>query len=187
MRIALLIAATALLAGCANNQSAPLKAEFLRTVPQCHDAHDCELKWSAARNWVLRNAGFKIQTYNDDFLETYNPTPNSPSLAARVLKEPIPSGGYEIRVELWCNNIFGCVPDSWASAVDFNHKVGAAGTQAIAPPSAASTAASTSSLASPTNGEMSRAQWQQQQLDELAKKSIPYDQYQQEYRRIMGQ
>lgn len=34
---------------------------------------------------------------------------------------------------------------------------------------------------------LSKAQWQQQQLDELAKKSIPYEQYQQEYRRIMGQ
>ncbi|QRY80126.1 hypothetical protein JVX91_03110 [Pseudomonas sp. PDNC002] len=184
MRIAVLIIFAAILSGCANNQSSALKGEFLRTVPQCHEARDCELKWSAARNWVLRNAGFKIQTYNDDFIETYNPLPNSPALAARVIKEPIPSGGYEIRVELWCNNIFGCVPDSWASAVDFNKKVSAAGAQAA---SAEPLAPASNQLTSVPTGEMSRAQWQQQQLDELAKKSIPYEQYQQEYRRIMGQ
>ncbi|QJP08373.1 hypothetical protein [Pseudomonas multiresinivorans] len=36
-------------------------------------------------------------------------------------------------------------------------------------------------------GMLSKDQWRQQQLDELSKKSMPYEQYQQEYRRIMGQ
>ena len=44
-----------------------------------------------------------------------------------------------------------------------------------------------SSTATPSAGSLSKAQWQQQQLDELPRKSIPYEQYQQEYRRIMGQ
>lgn len=44
-----------------------------------------------------------------------------------------------------------------------------------------------SSTATPSAGYLSKAQWQQQQLDELSRKSIPYEQYQQEYRRIMGQ
>ncbi|PJI47236.1 MAG: hypothetical protein CTR55_22050 [Pseudomonas sp.] len=44
-----------------------------------------------------------------------------------------------------------------------------------------------SSTAAPSEGSLSKAQWQQQQLDELSRKSIPYEQYQQEYRRIMGQ
>jgi hypothetical protein len=44
-----------------------------------------------------------------------------------------------------------------------------------------------SSTAAPSAGSLSKAQWQQQQLDELSRKSIPYEQYQQEYRRIMGQ
>lgn len=34
---------------------------------------------------------------------------------------------------------------------------------------------------------LSKDQWQQQQLNELASKSMSYEQYQQEYRRIMGQ
>lgn len=44
-----------------------------------------------------------------------------------------------------------------------------------------------SSTAAPSAGSLNKAQWQQQQLDELSRKSIPYEQYQQEYRRIMGQ
>lgn len=39
---------------------------------------------------------------------------------------------------------------------------------------------------SPTSGGMlSKDQWRQQQLDELSKKSIPYEEYQREYKRIM--
>lgn len=44
-----------------------------------------------------------------------------------------------------------------------------------------------SASSTPSNGSLSKTQWQQQQLDELANKSMSYDQYQQEYRRIMGQ
>lgn len=51
-----------------------------------------------------------------------------------------------------------------------------------------SNAPSASQSAAPVPGGMlSKDQWRQQQLDELSKKSMPYEQYQQEYRRIMGQ
>lgn len=38
-----------------------------------------------------------------------------------------------------------------------------------------------------SSGMLSKEQWRQQQLDELSKKSMPYEQYQQEYRRIMAE
>ena len=127
MRSLLIIPLVVLLAGCANKQSGPLQAEYQRTIPKCSEQRDCELKWAAARSWVLGNAGLKIQNYSGDFIETYNPPPNSPLLAARILKEPAVAGGYEIKVELWCNNVFGCVPAIGPAKVDFNRKVGSAG------------------------------------------------------------
>lgn len=49
-------------------------------------------------------------------------------------------------------------------------------------------ASSSTPISSPaSSGMLSKEQWRQQQLDELSKRSIPYEQYQQEYRRIMGQ
>lgn len=60
---------------------------------------------------------------------------------------------------------------------------------AVAPTASATPPVKAASVPQSTSPQpaLSKSQWQQQQLDELAKKSIPYEQYQQEYRRIMGQ
>ena len=116
-----------LLVGCANNQqSDALKAEAQRTTPQCQSDDECQVMWSAARRWVLNNAGTKIQNYGADYLDTYNPIANSPRLAAQVSKDAIGSGKYQIIAKLWCDNIFGCQPGAWESLVDFNRTVNAA-------------------------------------------------------------
>lgn len=120
--------------GCATAAVDPAKqARVQASVPTCEGAEECELKWAAARRWVLENAGFKLQNVTNDFLETYNPTNHSPSLAARVMKEPIGGGRYRIVVSLWCANMFGCIPDAWDAAQAFNNYVNAAGPMPAAP------------------------------------------------------
>lgn len=117
------------LAGCATSPASDLRenrAEFERTIPTCDGEQDCNAKWEAAQLWVVHNAGFKIQTATNVLLETYNATGGSTSIAARVTKEPLGGGRYKIIVRTWCDNIFGCTPNTWDAALDFNRKIGAA-------------------------------------------------------------
>jgi len=118
-----------LLAGCSSApspQQQAIRSEFERTVPTCEGELDCKAKWEVAQLWIVQNAGFKIQAATDVVIETYNPDRNSPRIAARAVKEPLGGGRYRIVVSVWCANAFGCVPDSWQAAIDFNRKVGAA-------------------------------------------------------------
>jgi hypothetical protein len=82
------------LSGCATVDHTAQRAELARTAPTCLTDRECELKWSAARSWVLANSGWKIQHLTNDFIETYNPVGSSTNIAVRVVKEPIAKGGY---------------------------------------------------------------------------------------------
>jgi len=109
------------------------QAEFNRTIPICTNEKDCTDKWDAAQLWVVHHADFKIQTATNVLIETYNATNGTTSLAVRVTKEPVGGGQYKFLVNVWCDNIFGCIPnnrnfdDEWDAALDFNRTVGAAG------------------------------------------------------------
>jgi hypothetical protein len=110
-------------AGTGGTNVAAKRAQVEATIPTCVTPEECEFKWAAARRWILENAGFKLQNVTADFLETYNPTSGSPSLAARVVKEPLGGGRYRLVVTLWCDNMFGCVPNAWDAALGFNQYV----------------------------------------------------------------
>lgn len=118
------VIATTLLAGCATTADNPAKREFAqKTIPTCKSERECELKWFAARRWVLNNSAYKIKTITADFLETYSATGGSSLISVRVSKEPVASGGYRIVVGVWCDNMFGCNPDAWDAAIAFNREV----------------------------------------------------------------
>lgn len=121
----LIVTIAVFFSGCATTGDITAKrAEFESTIPTCKTDRDCEMKWSAARNWVLNNSGWKIQHLTNDFIETYNAVGGSPRIAVRVTKEPLTEGGYKLVVKTWCDNIFGCVPDAWDAAISFNREVG---------------------------------------------------------------
>ena len=127
--VALCIAASSLLTSCATTPSPALQAkqaEFNQTIPVCTDEKDCKAKWEAAQIWIVRNSGYKIQTATDVLLQTYNPTGGDPKIGVQAVKEPLGGGRYRIVVKVYCDNIFGCVPNSWDAAIDFNRVVGAA-------------------------------------------------------------
>jgi hypothetical protein len=108
------------------SQREAMQAEYTNSIPTCEGADDCKAKWDAAQLWVVKNAGYKIQTATDVVIETYNPTESGVELAARVTKEPLGGGKYKILVRLWCNNIFGCSPNAHQAALAFNKAVGEA-------------------------------------------------------------
>jgi len=102
------------------------RAELEQTTPICNDEKDCNAKWEAAQLWIVHNAGFKLQTTTNVLLQTYNATGGSPSIAVQVTKEPMGGGKYKILVSVSCDNMFGCVPNQWDAALDFNRTVSAA-------------------------------------------------------------
>jgi len=127
--IATTIILAALVSGCATHNSPEAmakKAELQKTIPVCSGEADCKAKWEAAQLWVVHNAAYKIQIMSDVLIETYNATNSEPSIAARVTKEPLGGGKYRLLVSVWCDNVFGCVPDSMDAALDFNKTVSAA-------------------------------------------------------------
>jgi hypothetical protein len=110
------------MAGCATT-TPKQQAKMDETVAMCFVEKECEVKWAVARKWVLNNITRKIQIYSDDLIETYNPKPQSPLLAARVVKEPNPQGGYAILANVWCDNPLGCQPKKVDAIVSFNNYV----------------------------------------------------------------
>lgn len=118
-----------LIGGCATTpdpQRLAMQEQINQTIPTCSGVDDCNAKWEAAQLWIVHNTAYKIQTATSVLIETYNPSQHSPSLAARVTKEPQGGGKYRLLVALWCDNMFGCVPDAYAKALEFNKAVGAA-------------------------------------------------------------
>lgn len=122
----MLFAFATFLAGCATNNSPERQAklaELQRTIPTCIGVADCNAKWEAAQLWVVKNAGWKIQTQSSVLIETYNATNNSTNIAVQVTKEPMGGGKYQILVKVWCANMFGCHPDSLDAALNFNRTI----------------------------------------------------------------
>jgi hypothetical protein len=106
--------------GCATAPSTPIAA-----TPTCTSDKDCEVKWAAARSYVLAHADMKIQTYSSDFLQTYNPPEYGTQIAAEVNKEPQAAGVYRISAKFWCNNLFGCSTPPRQLLDSFNRTVAA--------------------------------------------------------------
>lgn len=118
----------ALLTGCAQMEQAQARiaaqqAEIERTAPTCNTARECEVKWSAARTFLLSNSRMRLQTITPDFLETYNSPSSDPGLAWRVTKEAVGESSYRIVGRAWCGNMFGCVPDARLTMLAFNRAV----------------------------------------------------------------
>lgn len=93
------------------------------TEPVCEGEADCRAKWEAAQLWVLKHAGYKIQTATSVIIQTFNPRQYSQDWAVTVTKEPKGSGRYAIRANVWCANTYGCIPDRHAGMIDFNRVV----------------------------------------------------------------
>jgi hypothetical protein len=123
MKKILLIAVPLIVSGCATTpspQEMEIRKQVAASIPTCKETKECEVKWAASRNWILANSGYKFQHLQADFMETYNSTDSSTSLAVRVLKEPQQDGSYKFMASVWCANWIGCVPDKWVALKHFN-------------------------------------------------------------------
>ncbi len=130
-----IFAAPLILSGCYTPSAADLAAAKAERdtppapVPTCVTDAECSAKWAAARTFVLDTAGYKMQTYFPDFLETYNSVGYSVDLAAQVNKAPNPAGGYFIRENFWCSNLISCTPNAAKTLNRFNATLNAVDTK----------------------------------------------------------
>jgi hypothetical protein len=132
MKKTVLLMAIILLSGCALAPINPGQQQQLnKTVPVCVNDKDCKDKWSAAQIWVTRNCGMKIQMVTDTIIQTHNSCDHCTELACSVIKEPIGNEKYRLLISAGCDNIFGCFPDSWVAALNFNKYVGSIGSNDI--------------------------------------------------------
>lgn len=101
------------------------RSEVIASAPVCTGADECARAWSAARRWVLDNAGYRIQTYSEDYIETYQGFDSAElQLAARVTREPITAISARIVIELGCRNHYGCgARPPYQAGLEFNQYV----------------------------------------------------------------
>ena len=123
-----LLVAIAGLSGCAVQQNPAVQAkidEIERTIPTCTSEKECTAKWETAQLWVVKNAGYKIQTATTVLIQTFNATGSRVELAAQITKEPMGGGRYQFIAKVWCDNIFGCSPNRMDALLDFNRTLNA--------------------------------------------------------------
>jgi hypothetical protein len=116
------------LAGCATQVDPAVQAkrdEIQRTIPTCVNEKECNAKWEMAQLWVVKNAGYKIQTATSVLIQTFNATGSRVQLAAEITKEPLGGGRYQFIAKVWCDNIFGCSPNRLDALLDFNRTLNA--------------------------------------------------------------
>jgi hypothetical protein len=114
------------LSGCATITS---KDQTLlnETVPMCFSKSECDVKWSAAKEWALNHSNMKLQSSSDDLIETYDSPKDSPHLAFLIRKHPTSNPQtYAISINVWCGNMLGCVPPTKDAIRDFNKYVNSA-------------------------------------------------------------
>lgn len=193
MRILPFCLAIASISGCSTSAVSPEKAERVpdgsvygfQTPSSTSDARITFTRDSgfsgAACDFVFAIDGVKAASVGTSETATFYHAPGQVMLS--VAPTSICSGDVqEVAVEL--------KPGYAYQFRGFRNASGDPGISATgrAPYPYSSAAATPQQSSSPApSGMLSKDQWRQQQLNELSKKSMPYDQYQQEYRRIMGQ
>jgi uncharacterized protein YceK len=119
------LGALLVLSGCATITS---KDQTLldETVTLCSSKAECDVKWSAAKEWALNHSNMKLNLYSEDFIEADDSTKDSRHLAFIIRKQPTANPGvYAISINVWCNNMSGCVPPIKDAISDFNKSVNA--------------------------------------------------------------
>lgn len=178
MRLPIAASILALVSGCAGvAKQGPMPA--LDPPPICYTETQCEAMWSEAIVQASLVGGMRIQTATESFLQTYKAT-DYDRLGAQVRKMPRPGGGTAIESRFEC--YYPCGDLAYKAVNLFTAKVKAAG-EAFgptgdnpAPPIPTQTNPAASSQASKA-----------QQLEDLKRQNLPYEEYQKRYRQITGE
>jgi len=98
--------------------------EYARTIPTCSSDSDCQLKWAAARGWVVANSTFAIRAESDERIMSTSNLITMSGIGV-IVDRVATNGGYQITVDVECFSAYGC-PNIWDTMLDFNRSVNAA-------------------------------------------------------------
>lgn len=125
---ALSLVMVGIITGCAASAEVQQwQSQINATIPVCNEniPNQCDRMWETAQVWVAQNSAFRMQIVTNVLLETFGPPANDPNIAVRVIKEPTSNTSYRFLVTVYCNNIFGCNPNQYLAAIDFNNTLNA--------------------------------------------------------------
>lgn len=122
----LLIAAIVGLTGCASKPASPVEQKAAETPLICVDVEQCNLYWKRAQFYVNQNSRFKIQLSNESLIQTYSPTGGTTDVGYNISQEPLSDGSVRLWVKIWCDNMFGCYPDTVQEIARFKRYVSGA-------------------------------------------------------------
>jgi hypothetical protein len=88
-----------------------MKAAYEKPLT-CKGKDQCKLYWERVAFYINNNSKYKIQTSNENLIQTYSPTGGTPSVGYNVSREPLGNGEYRLWVKVWCDNMFGCFPNA---------------------------------------------------------------------------
>lgn len=129
MKIIYALSLTLAITGCAMTPGQSqvdrlaLQARVRDTIPVCTSPTECQNKWEAAQVWIIKNAGYKIQTATSAVIETYNAVGGSTEFHMLLLKESIGDGKYQLNLAVNCDNMFGCKKEPYQAIMDFNNYI----------------------------------------------------------------
>jgi len=103
-------------------QQAKMEKDAAQKVT-CTKGHDCEVKWDRAITWISQNSQWKIQTQNENMIQTDTAAGGSPASHFLVNKVLRGKGLYEITMMSGCDNFIGCEPDATYLKASFNRFV----------------------------------------------------------------
>lgn len=103
-------------------QQAQLEKDAAKKVT-CTRGDDCKVKWDRAITWISQNSQWKIQTQNENMIQTDTAAGGSPASHFLVNKVLRGKGLYEITMMSGCDNFIGCEPDATYLKASFNRFV----------------------------------------------------------------
>lgn len=109
----------AVLNGCASKPtiSPAMQADLDKPI-YCKGFSECKTMWKRALQFVSLNAEYEIKTANAALIETkqwcdvWCGNFKTSALSMRVTKSPLGDRRHQLRVEVWCRTMWGCVPDT---------------------------------------------------------------------------
>ncbi|MBW2623204.1 MAG: hypothetical protein JRD68_09890 [Deltaproteobacteria bacterium] len=103
--------------------------EYESTIPTCASDEECEVKWAAAKEWILRVYDWDILDSSDDIIEAYTPAYRFRYIDLRVVKQSMGNNTYKLVIYIYSDNhptVKYPVYDEWEKKIDFNRYVNAA-------------------------------------------------------------
>ena len=89
----------------------------------CKGKEQCDLFWQRVTFYISNNSRYKVQTLNENLIQTFSPTGGNTYLGYKITREPLGDNRFRIWIHAWCDNMFGCTPYKGEAVLSFKRYV----------------------------------------------------------------